>query len=220
MNNLSNIAGRLNLAAGAHRFPPLILMTDEARLPDPVPGAAGLPTGSAVLLRHYGSPERERIGEALAGICRSRRLDLIVAADARLARQLNARGLHIPSWLAGGDGALARREVWKWRRRPGRPEFRRYVTAAVHDRREMARALALGADALIAAPVFATESHPAARPLGTLRLAGLTAAAPVPVYALGGITASNAARLVPAGAAGIAGIGGIVGWRRTPSPFL
>ncbi len=209
MNNLSNIAGRLNLAAGAHGFPPVILMTDEERLPDPLPAAARLPPGSAVLLRHYGSPARELIGEALAGICRSRGLDLIVAMDGNragdLARQLNARGLHIPSWLAAGDSALARREVWKWRRRPGR-----YVTAAAHDRREMERALALGADALIAAPVFATESHPAARPLGTLRLAAL-AAAPVPVYALGGITASNAARLGAAGAAGIAGIGGIAG---------
>ncbi len=210
LTNLSNIAGRLNLAAGAHRFPPLILMTDEDRLPDPVAvlahGASGLPPGSAVLLRHYGSPERARIGEALAGVCRSRGLGLIVAADARLAGRLGARGLHIPSWLAARDSGLARRGVRQWRRRPGR-----YVTAAAHDRREMARALALGADALIAAPVFATESHPGVRPLGALRLAALAAAAPVPVYALGGITASNAARLAPAGAAGIAGIGGVVG---------
>ncbi len=146
------------------------------------------------------------MGEALAGICRSRRLGLIVAADIGLARRLGARGLHIPSWLAAGDSALARREVWEWRRRPGR-----YVTAAAHDRREMERALALGADALIAAPVFATESHPAARPLGPQRLAALAAAAPVPVYALGGINASNGARLSAAGAAGIAGIGGVVG---------
>ena len=176
-------------------------MTDEDRLPDPAPGASRLPPGSAVLLRHYRSPERERIGEALAGVCRSRRLGLIVAADADLARGLNARGLHIPSWFAGAAG----REVWKWRRRPGR-----YVTAAAHDRREMARALALGVDALIVSPVFPTESHPAASPLGTHRLAKLIASATVPVYGLGGITASNAARLGPTGAAGISGIGGIL----------
>ncbi len=204
MNNLSNIAGRLNLAAGARALPPVILMTDAGRLPDPARAAAGLPPGSAVLLRHYGSPERERIGAALAGVCRDRRLDLIVAADAGLARRLGARGLHVPSWLAARDGGRARREAWNWRGRPGR-----YVTAAVHGRREMARALALGADALIVSPVFATESHPAARPLGVHRLACLTAAAPAPVYALGGITAANAARLGASGAAGIAGIGGI-----------
>ena len=74
----------------------------------------------------------------------------------------------------------------------------------------MERALALGADALIVAPVFATESHPGVRPLGVHRLAALSAAAPAPVYALGGITAANAARLGPSGAAGIAGIGGIL----------
>ena len=209
MSNLSNIARRLNLAAGAAALPPVILMTDEERLPDPLAclshGASRLPPGSAVLLRHYGSPGRARLGEALAGLCRSRRLDLIVAADGDLARRLGAQGLHIPSWLAAGDGDRARREAWKWRQRPGR-----YVTAAAHGRREMERALALGADALIVAPVFATESHPAARPLGVHRLAGLSAAAPVPVYALGGITAANAARLGPTGAAGIAGIGGIL----------
>ena len=209
MSNLSNIAGRLNLAAGAHPLPPVILMTDEDRLPDPLAclshGASRLPPGSAVLLRHYGSPARERIGEALAGVCRSRRLGLIVAADGGLARRLGARGLHIPSWFAAKNGDLARREVWNWRRRPGR-----YVTAAAHDRREMGRALALGADALIVSPVFATKSHPAARPLGPHRLAMLTASATVPVYALGGITDSNSARLGPSGAAGIAGIGGIL----------
>ena len=209
MRNLSNIAGRLNLAAGKPCLPPVILMTDEARLPDPAVvlsrGASRLPPGSAVLLRHSRSPERERIGEALAGVCRSRRLGLIVAADADLARGLNARGLHIPSWFAATDAGAAGREVWKWRRRPGR-----YVTAAAHDRREMARALALGVDALIVSPVFPTESHPAASPLGTHRLAKLIASATVPVYGLGGITASNAARLGPTGAAGISGIGGIL----------
>ena len=209
LNSLSNIAGRLNSAAGATGLPPLILMTDEERLPDPVAGASRLPPGSAVLLRHYGSPEREPIGEALAGIRRSRRLDLIVAAEAGLAGdlawRLNARGLHIPSWFAAADCGLARREVWKWRQRPGR-----YVTAAAHDRREMERALSLGADALIVSPVFATESHPASRPLGPHGLAELIGAAPVPVYALGGITASNVARLGPVRAAGIAGIGGIL----------
>ncbi|MDE0539548.1 MAG: thiamine phosphate synthase [Rhodospirillales bacterium] len=205
MSNLSNIAGRLNLAAGAHPLPPVILMTDAGRLPDPLEGAAGLPAGAAVLLRHYGSPARARMGEALAEVCRSRRLDLIVAGDGDLARRLGAQGLHVPSWFAARDSDLARREVWQWRRRPGR-----YVTAAVHGRREMERALALGADALIVAPVFATESHPAARPLGIHRLAGLVKSATAPVYALGGISAANAARLGPTGAAGIAGIGGIL----------
>jgi len=74
----------------------------------------------------------------------------------------------------------------------------------------MARALALGADALIVSSVFATESHPAARTLGPHRLAMLTASATVPVYALGGITTSNATRLGPSGAVDIAGIGGIL----------
>ncbi|MBE0530944.1 MAG: hypothetical protein IH626_08955, partial [Rhodospirillales bacterium] len=41
----------------AHRLPLLILVTDEARLPDPAAAIRRLPPGAAVILRHYGAPD-------------------------------------------------------------------------------------------------------------------------------------------------------------------
>jgi thiamine-phosphate pyrophosphorylase len=60
-------------------------------------------------------------------------------------------------------------------------------------------------DAAFLSPVFATSSHPGAASLTPVRAAFIAAAAPVPVYALGGITARNAGLLAPA-FAGLAAI--------------
>ena len=52
-------------------------------------------------------------------------------------------------------------------------------------------------DAVFLAPVFATASHLGGRILTPLRAAFIAAHAAVPVYALGGVTARNAALLAP-----------------------
>jgi thiamine-phosphate pyrophosphorylase len=65
-------------------------------------------------------------------------------------------------------------------------------------------------------PVFATESHPDARPLGLEVLAdACRTAGKMPVYALGGVNQTNAASCIEAGAAGVAGIRLFLGegWR-------
>ena len=64
-----------------------------------------------------------------------------------------------------------------------------------------------GADMALLSPVFATESHPEARPLGLEVLAAACqTAGKMPVYALGGVNLTNAASCIEAGAAGVAGI--------------
>ncbi len=71
----------------------------------------------------------------------------------------------------------------------------------------MARAHQL--DALFLSPVFPTQSHPRAPSLSPARAAFIAAASPLPVYALGGVTARNAALLAP-GFSGIAAIGALL----------
>ena len=85
------------------------------------------------------------------------------------------------------------------------------ITVAAHSLIALQHARHLGADAALLAPVFATASHPDARPLGPLRFSAWAGESPVPVYALGGVTAANAGRLAGSGAAGIAGIAGFAG---------
>ena len=194
---LAELALELNLAA-APGLPPLILVSDERRLPDPLPAAAALPRGSGVILRHYGAPERHALASAMARLCRARGLILLVAGDGGLAARVGAHGLHLPEALAARATA--------WRRR--RPDW--LITAAAHGLPGLERAGRAGADAALLAPVFATLSHPEARALGISRFARLVHASPLPVYALGGVDGANATRLRGTGAAGIAAIGALL----------
>ena len=184
-------------------LPPLILMTDEVRLADPEAAILALPRGSAVIFRHYRANDRRMIAKGLARACRRRGLKLLIAGDVRLAIEVGAQGLHLPEYLA------RRLACHRWGRRGLKPDW--LITVAAHSLIALQRARRLGADAVLLAPVFATASHPDARPLGPLRFSAWVRESPVPVYALGGVTAANARRLAASGAAGIAGIAAFAG---------
>lgn len=185
---------------GTFPYPDFILMTDGERLSDPVAVVAGLPRGSAVILRHYGAPGREELAIRLVAASKRRGIPVLVAADARLAREIGADGLHLPEAMAArGPG------VWSKWRKPGW-----LVTAAAHSPAALHRAKAAGADAALLSPVFPSESHPGGAALGVLRFAQWCRKSPLPVYALGGVSAVNIRRLKGCGAQGVAGISGFV----------
>lgn len=184
------------MAAAHPSLPPLILMTDARRLPDPLAAARALPRGSGVILRDYDAVDRESLARALARIARARGLVLLIGADAGLAARVGAAGVHLP------EAAL--RRARHCRRRPDW-----LVTAAAHDWPALRRAGQAGADAALLSPVFPTASHPETTPLGVGRFGALARLSPIPVYALGGITPRNAGRLAALNAAGIAAIGAL-----------
>ncbi len=181
-------------------YPDFILMTDEERLPDPVAVVANLPRGSAVILRHYAGPDRKALAIRLIAEAKRHGVRVLIAADARLALDVGADGLHLPEAMAfRGLG------VWKDWRRPGW-----LVTAAAHSPAALYRAKAAGADAALLSPVFPTASHPEREALGLLRFAAWCRKSPLPVYALGGVSTANMSRLKGCGARGLAGISGFV----------
>lgn len=204
--NHARALSRANLRWGCYRdrrhrrgaaLPLLLLMTDPARLPDPAPAVAQLPRGSGVILRHQDPRARARLARALAPLCRRQGVLLLIAGDPRLAAELRADGVHFPE----SRGAEAR----AWRRR--RPRW--LITTAAHDGPALQRAARAGAQAALLSPVFATASHPGARPLGPVRFTRLVHRSPLPVYALGGVTAESARKLKTSGTVGIAGISGL-----------
>lgn len=198
---LANAARLLNVTARrSWRGPALMLVTDETRLPDPLAVIAGLPAGTAILLRHYGDRNRLALAEAIAALARRRRLVLLVAGDWRLAARLGAQGLHLPEGLAR-HGVLA--PALGWRRRTGR-----LLSVACHSAAALGRAAALGADAGLLSPVFATASHADAKPIGPLRFGLWAGRTGLPVLALGGLTPRTAKRLPKGVAVGLAAIGG------------
>jgi thiamine-phosphate pyrophosphorylase len=187
-------------AGGGATVPACILIVERARLADPGAAIGKLPLGSAVILRDYGAADRAGHAARLARLCRTRRLRLLVAGDARLGLAVGGHGLHLAEAAArSGD------RRWRLWRKPGW-----LVTAAAHSPRAAALARRAGVDALLLSPVFSTASHPEAAPLGPLRFAAWARAARLPVYALGGMTATTTRRLSGSGAAGIAAIGGFV----------
>ena len=196
MGTLAEAAARLKQAAGS-ALPALVLMTDEARLADPLPAACALPPGSAVILRHYGAAERASLARSLAAIARRRGLVLLVGEDPALARRVGAHGVHLPERAIGRAGAVRWQRDW-------------LITAAAHSPAALRLAAAVGAGAALLSPVFATASHPQVRALGPHRFAALVRHASIPVYALGGINADRAPLLQGSGAVGIAGIGGLI----------
>jgi thiamine-phosphate pyrophosphorylase len=68
-------------------------------------------------------------------------------------------------------------------------------------------------DYLVIGTIFPSESHPGGATGGTALIKNVTGAVSTPVIGIGGITASNAAAVVAAGACGVAVIGAIIGQR-------
>ena len=176
-------------------LPSQFFMTEEKRCPDPVKIIKGLPEDCGVIFRDYTSPDRVVRAEHLARLCRSLGLVFMVAADARLAREVGADGVHLPEWALSNRPKIYQ-EIPSW-----------LITAAVHNITAIDRANRLGVDAVLLAPVYTTQSHPERSALGIHRLQRLAAYANAPVYALGGITHAAIKRLAPVPSiSGFAGI--------------
>lgn len=158
-------------------LPRLWLMTDERQGDDLWTALERLPRGNGVVFRHYTLPwkERKALFTDVRQTARDRGLTLLVAG----------------SPLAGADGVHGRRGAG-------------LQSASAHNLRELKAAERRGADLVFLSPVFATRSHPGAKPLGPRRFALLAHQAKVPVIALGGMNADKFRSL--GGAYGWAGI--------------
>jgi thiamine-phosphate pyrophosphorylase len=197
---LLRVARRLRFAAriaprARRRLPLLLFLTDPDRAPEPWRAAERLPRGSAVVFRAFGRPDAIPAGLKLKAVAHRRGLRLLLGADPALAAAIGADGVHLPQRLAHRAGALRRAH-------PGW-----IVTAAAHSRPAVLAAARAGACAVLVSPVFESRSPSAGRPLETARLAALVRASGVPVYALGGVDAKSARRLIGTGAAGLAAVG-------------
>ncbi len=178
-------------------LPPLLFFTDPLRTPDPAAIVAGLPRGSGVVYRAFGSAEAMTHGLALAREARRRGVVFLVGGDVALATRLRAEGVHLPERMAGRGGdvrALAKRFL---------------VTAAAHSLPAAIIARRSGVDAVVASIVFSSEGHPGGRAMGRLAFAALVRNSGAAVYALGGVNAKTGRGLHHTGAIGLAAIGAL-----------
>lgn len=174
-------------------LPPLLFFTDPTRTPRPWETAARMPAGTGVVFRHFGRADALEIGLRLRAATREAGVRLLVGLDADLAERIGADGVHLPERALSAAYALSGR----------RPDW--LLTGAAHSLEAATTARDL--DALVLSPVFPAGGASAGKPaLGIEGFKALAALAPCPAYALGGISAANAADLLESGAYGIAGV--------------
>jgi thiamine-phosphate pyrophosphorylase len=147
---------------------------------------------TVVQLRLKNTPTFEVVerGRAFRGLTERLGVLLIVNDDVQAAIRLGADGVHLGADDDGLDDAL---------------EAGLRVGISVATKVDAEAAVRWGAAYVGAGPVWETPSKPdAGAPIGLGGLAEICAAVQVPVVAIGGIDASNAADCIRAGATGVA----------------
>lgn len=156
-------------------------MTDERQGDRLLDVVERLPAGAGIVFRHY----------SLEEVARRDLFDRVRAAHSGLLL-LAGPATQAESW--GADGSH------------GRGPGQGFRSAPVHGYAEIRAAERDGTALLFLSPVYATRSHPEARPLGLARFAWLARRTVLPVIALGGMSAARGKRLASFGAYGWAGI--------------
>jgi 8-oxo-dGTP diphosphatase len=139
--------------------------------------------------------------QRVTALARGRGITVLVAAAPTLAQRVAAAGIH------------DRHDAW--RRRIARPDVALW-SVSCRSAEDVGAAAALGADLAFVAPVLPTAAHPGTEALGFAGLARIAAAAPLPLYAQGGLRPRHEAEALAAGAAGAAMSSGVWDDRRDP----
>jgi thiamine-phosphate pyrophosphorylase len=177
----------------------IYLIAEIAQLPAARAALAALPRGTAAIqLRDKAATGRALLDAAAALVAFARPLGAPVLINDRadVALAAGAAGVHLPA--QGLSPADARALLG--------PQA--LIGVSCHSVEEIARAG--GADFCVFGPVFETPGK-TARGLAALRLAARSIA--LPVLAIGGVDASNAAACLEAGARGLACIRSVVAAR-------
>lgn len=160
------------------------MFSDAERLPDWRDVLSAQPRHVGLVLRDYDAPHRADLAADMAHLCRREGRRFAIAGDRNLARQHGAL-FHCPSYLiaraAARGGGVSKGDM-----------------AATHNAQEIMAAHRAGFGAVFISPVFATNSHPKARPLGLLRaqkLLYLAQTLGLKAYALGGMNMARHRRL-------------------------
>lgn len=166
------------MPARQSKLPLLWLLSDARNDAQLEQALAALPARSGFVFRHYhlGRDQRAARFRQLAALASQAGHLVVLAGAPALASEWGAEGIYGDAERVAGGDCLLR-------------------LASAHDGDELAKAGAAGVDGVFLSPVFATRSHPDARPLGIHGFHVLARRSPVPVIALGGMTQHRAREL-------------------------
>ncbi len=183
--------------------PPLLVITDRKLARAPLPELAVEIAAAGcrwIMLREkdLNPLQLELLASALQAATRKHNVTLVINGNPDVAQTVGAQGVHLPQGFSLrrarkllGDKAL--------------------IGASAHNQTEIDQAVRDGADYVTLSPIFPSNSKPDYGPvLGLERLRDHAASAPIPLIALGGITAENAGLCIAAGARGVAVLGSLM----------
>jgi 8-oxo-dGTP diphosphatase len=136
--------------------------------------------------------ERQRVlAESLLALAAPRGVKVLLNGDARDALGWGCAGVHL---TAAALASLTARPV----------SDAMLCAASCHMRAEIERAAALNLDFVVLGPVLPTPTHPGVPTLGWEGFAAIATDAPLPIFALGGLTRSDLDIAIAHGAHGVA----------------
>ncbi|RKU39672.1 thiamine phosphate synthase [Candidatus Poribacteria bacterium] len=140
-----------------------------------------------------------QLAQPIAALCHNYEAKLFINANAHIALEVGAAGVHLPANAESVDFVKARTE----------DNF--YIGCSVHSLDAAKKRESEGADFLTYSPIYPTASKPGYGPaVGVENLAKLTGRVKLPVFALGGITPARVAECLAAGAFGVAVMSGVM----------
>ena len=151
--------------------------------------AAAHPAGIVLREKDMEEGAYEVLARDVQRICRRHQVPFIAHTYAGVAAQLGADALHLPLPLLR-------------RLRESGAALPAHLGTSCHSLEDVREAERLGCSYLIAGHIYATTCKPGLPPRGLAFLREVTAAAELPVYAIGGITPARLREVLAAGAAG------------------
>jgi 8-oxo-dGTP diphosphatase len=144
-----------------------------------------------IQLREKGMPHGalRKLGQEVVARAHAAGAKVVVSGDAALASELGADGVH-----------LSAAQLMKTTQR----DDHMLIGASCHTREEIDHAGALGLDFAVLGSVNRTATHPDISPLGWGSFSELVQAAPLPIYAIGGMAPNDLTTAQEFGAQGIA----------------
>ena len=198
INELLKFSNKLQLQNNK-KLPKIIIIFDDKKFTIKKFQLLRIPRGSAILFRSYKIINRKKIAKELLKFCRMNGLKLLISSDIRMAREINADGIHLPEYMVYNQSKI------NWKNfKILKNKFNWIVTVAAHNKKTLYKANQNYIDAAILSPIFSTKSHASKISLGITKLIKWTNETNVPVYALGGIRLKNIQYLKKSGIIGFA----------------
>ena len=160
---------------------PLLAVTDSASCPRPLleqlkhlADCDARPSAVILRAKELNKADYRILAKEAMQICSEYELPLILHSDWQLALELGIKRLHLPLMLLRQLPQSARTN-FTW------------LSTSVHSVEEALEAQSLGATALVAGHIYATQCKAGVAPRGLSFLKAVCAAVQLPVYAIGGI---------------------------------